>query len=466
MSFTETPIENSPVALEEEVVEVLETQFEGWEPAEGDLSTWLIKAFTRISSIIRGQAAETSAAMFKKFGETIVSVPPILAAPASGTSTWKMVDTAGYTIPAGTLVTIAASGESLIAFEVVEEVVVASGGKETTAGQVVLRAVEPGTEGNGLTEDPELVDSLAYVEDIELVGATSGGVDIEDEDTYLDRLVEDLQLLSLSLITEEDFEKDARSVAGVARALAIGGYDGEAKTENNPLKVTVFPVDSNGAKLSTEAKTALKTRQQAKVPSGVIVYVIDPTYTEIDLAVNVKSLPSYAAASVKAAVEVRIAEYLSPARWGTQNILSTETGSTAWENATKLYLYEVIAEVDRVAGVDRVTSVLLSAGAGKAFTSAAATDLLTFASAHGYSASDAVVFRTPLTGTAPATAGTVYYVKEPAEKTFKISATAGGAAINITSDGSGTVVRLKAEDVSLTSPAPLPTLKTVVVSAE
>jgi uncharacterized phage protein gp47/JayE len=355
--FIEILIENSASAAEIESFERLETQFEEWSPSEAQLDLWLIKAFARISSIIRGQAAETSAAMFKKFGETIVNVPPILASPATVGSTWKMIDTAGYTITAGTKLNIASSGESVVAFEVVEDVTIAPGSKETTAGQVILRAVIPGTGGNGLSADPVPSDSNAATsaaETITLAGVTSGGVEEETEDAYLNRLTEELQLLSLSLIVPADFAKDARSVAGIARALALGGYNGE--TSGQPLYVTVFPTDASGAALSTPVKEALQVRQQAKVPSGVTVVVKDPKYTSIDVSAEVVSVTGYTPATVKAAVEARLAVYLSPASWGLPIFGDPSINPSGWENVKTVFINEVLAEIDRVPGVQRVVS--------------------------------------------------------------------------------------------------------------
>lgn len=74
---------------------------------------------------------------------------------------------------------------------------------------------------------------------------------------------------------------------------------------------------------------------------------------------------------------------------------------------------------------------------GQAFTNAAATDIFT-ANAHGYVANQQVRL-SGLTGSAGVVAGTIYYVTAVTTNTFKLAATSGGAAIDITSDGSGTV---------------------------
>jgi hypothetical protein len=302
-------------------------------------------------------AAETRAAMFKRFGEKIADVSPIEAAPATAQSTWTLSDTAGHPIKAGTKVTIAVPNDGQPqGFEVVADVVVAPGSAVTGAGAVTLRAVIAGVAGNGLTADPIPSDAFNYIESVELVGATANGVDAEDEDAYLDRLTEDLELLSLSLIVEDDFAKDARSVAGIARCLCIGGYNPETATFGNPLVVCDFPVDAAGVDLSAERHEELVARQQAKVPSGVEVFSANPTRTKVDAKTQVAVVAGFETAAVLAAVEARLAEIFSPAKWGTQG-LQGEAPPGLWENATHVYFYKLVGEIERIPGVDRVVSL-------------------------------------------------------------------------------------------------------------
>lgn len=79
---------------------------------------------------------------------------------------------------------------------------------------------------------------------------------------------------------------------------------------------------------------------------------------------------------------------------------------------------------------------------GLAYTVVAATNVFT-ANAHGYANGDAVRL-SALTNGAPLVAGTTYYVIGAATNTFQLSTSRGGAAIDVTSDGSGTVQRMPA----------------------
>ncbi|HXS32240.1 MAG TPA: baseplate J/gp47 family protein [Solirubrobacterales bacterium] len=358
--FVEVLVENDALTLEEEVVEALEAAFEGWEPAEGNLETFLIKAFARIASTNREQAARISKEAFKRFGESVVNVPPVQAAPATVPSTWTMIDNAGYTIPVGTLVTIAAAGDEIFSFRTIEDVEVEAGKTATAAGEVVLQSVEPGEAANGLSDPPSLTDSLAFVDAIALTDVSAGGVDAEEEDAYLDRLVETLQLLSLSLILPVDFEIDARAVPGVARALCIPAYNAETKEEDVPLCVTVVAIDAAGLACGAPVKAELLARQAEKVPSGVLNFVSDPTHTSIDVELGFTVLPGYEPAAVEAAVEERLSTYLSPANWGLPSGFGDLSNSAGWELVDAVYRNELISEADRVPGLGRVVTLKLA----------------------------------------------------------------------------------------------------------
>jgi uncharacterized protein DUF5309 len=75
---------------------------------------------------------------------------------------------------------------------------------------------------------------------------------------------------------------------------------------------------------------------------------------------------------------------------------------------------------------------------GAPVTAASATDIFT-ATAHGLSNGAAVVL-TVTAGTGGVTSGNTYYVRDVTANSFKISATKGGPAVDVTSDGTVTAI--------------------------
>jgi hypothetical protein len=70
------------------------------------------------------------------------------------------------------------------------------------------------------------------------------------------------------------------------------------------------------------------------------------------------------------------------------------------------------------------------------YTVNATSDIFTVQN-HGYQANDQVVVFTSDTQPTPLVLGTTYFVVSPSALTFKLSATSGGSAINITDTGVG-----------------------------
>lgn len=77
-------------------------------------------------------------------------------------------------------------------------------------------------------------------------------------------------------------------------------------------------------------------------------------------------------------------------------------------------------------------------GSPKEFMADATTDIVTVPS-HGYSNTDTIVF---YGGTVPSplVEGTIYFVRDAATDSFKVAATSGGAAIDLTGPGAGDCV--------------------------
>ncbi len=89
-------------------------------------------------------------------------------------------------------------------------------------------------------------------------------------------------------------------------------------------------------------------------------------------------------------------------------------------------------------------------GTQQAVTASASTDVFT-CSGHGFINKDRVRFE-GVVGGSPIVAGTTYYVQSVTTNTFKIAATHGGTAINITSDMTAGTVKLVRTNVA----APVP----------
>lgn len=425
-----------------------------WEPAFGEPDTMLIEASARPAAETREGVLVGAQQGFLAFG-SLVDVPRGQEAHATAQSTWTFTDTVGHTIRDGTQVVIGPA-DAQVAFAVDGDVVVAPGSNTTAAGAVLLTAVYAGSAANNLSGPVQLVEHPSYIDTVTLVGVSSSGADLEDEDVYRNRLSDELQLLSPSPIMAEDFAVIARRVPEVARAVAIDNYNPLDGTTNNALHVAVCPINSAGEAITLASKDALADLYDGLILQNYVVHIFDPTVTTVDVLTSYKVVAGYDTAAVNIAVEAAVNAYLNRATWG--RLPGGE--QSAWVDELVVREYELAEIVNRVDGVWYITSLQLRRLIGAA-TLVASTNVVT-TPVHHLSVNDAVVF-TDKTAGAGVTAGTTYYVKTiPSATTMTLAATVGGATLDITSDGTATAhTAYAAADVAITGPAALATAGTV-----
>lgn len=463
--YIDVPIVVSPDDLAGQAFDHLQSNIPGWLPNDGGLVTILIEAIALIASVDATLASGVPTSAFRWFGNTLAGITPVDATPATTTTTWTVRDSQGYTIPAGTNVGIRASGDVLVAFQTLNAVEIPAGDDATTAGAVTIVAVTPGAAGSGLgTADGtvELVDPLDWVVSISQTAGTTGGIDAETDAAYLNRLRSELQLLTPRPILTSDFEQLARNVAGVARALAIDGYNPGDDSTGNPRMVAVAAIDTAGNAIGSGVKTTLATYLDGLREVNFVVNVFDPTYTQIDVTFAVAVADGFDPDTVTTAAAAAVTDFLSPANWGLP-----PTGDTSgWIAENTVRYTDLVWIVRRTDGVDHIVSLFLNAHtAAGTFTVTIASPAVFTLTAHGLTVGDPVILETTgalPTGLAP---DVVYYVQTVVDaNTFKLAATKGGSAINTTGSQSGThsLYKTGTADVTLTGQAALPNPHTII----
>jgi hypothetical protein len=224
--YIDVPIDTDPQDLLSDCYDYLAAAIPGWAPSTGNLDVWLLMAIASICAETRDVASVVPADIFRWFGANLVNIPPINEAQATCTTTWTMVDTNGYTIPAGTQVDIPVPGSSPIPFITTTDVIIAPG--SNVAAGVTIEAVNPGSAPNDIGSiggTVELLDALTFVASVVQSSVPTGGVDDELDTDYLNRLAAELQLLAPRPILARDYAIYSRNIANVYRAAAIDLYN-------------------------------------------------------------------------------------------------------------------------------------------------------------------------------------------------------------------------------------------------
>ena len=359
--YIDIPIETDPQDILDDVYTFLQTQIPGWTPAAGNLDVWLAMAISSAAAETRDVASAVPTSIFRYYGATLIGLAPIDATPSTTTTNWTMIDSAGYTIPAGTQVAIAASGSTLVPFVTLNDVIIPSG--STTASGVTIQSVNTGaaTAGLGAVSGPvQLLDPLSYVSSITQVSVTTGGVDAEADSDYLTRLSSYLQLLTPRPILPNDFAVLCRTnVPGVFRSVAIDGYDAVSNTYNNARTVSVAAIDQNGTPVGAAVKANMLSLLQSTREVNFVVYVIDPTINLIDVTYTAKAIVGTDPTALLASINTALASYINPVTWGT-----TSADGTIWLQSSVVRYYKIVQAIENVAGVDYLVSMTMGIHGG------------------------------------------------------------------------------------------------------
>lgn len=225
VTYIYPPLDANPTNLYDDFKTYMQANIPGWVPYSGELDDWLARAFTAIAAQLTEITSDVATSIFRYFGAFVVGFPPFDALPASSTITIVAQDSAGYTIPAFTQMSFPDATGVLQGFETLTATVIAPA--STTAPSVTVQAMTPGSAGNGCTGAGDLDGStpLTFLSYLTLNSPTTGGVDAEDDQTYLNRLASLFTTLTPSPITASDFTTIAEDQAGVGRAYTLGGFN-------------------------------------------------------------------------------------------------------------------------------------------------------------------------------------------------------------------------------------------------
>jgi hypothetical protein len=225
---------------------------------------------------VRDIAANVPDAIFQRFGELAgITVPQ--ATYATVTATITAQDTLGYTMEAGTVLGIRATGDVLYTFASDDDVTIPAA--SSTSAPFTLTATETGSGPNGLggvSVPLVVVDrTLPWLTSAQAVTTVTGGQDAQGVEPFLSDLVTALRLNRPSPMNADDLADFAKSDPAVARAYAIDRYQAgtnEHQTVSHNGTGGSFVLVVNGANSASIAwnatAAAVKTALEASVGMG------------------------------------------------------------------------------------------------------------------------------------------------------------------------------------------------------
>jgi hypothetical protein len=292
--------------------------------------------------------------IFQTFGQRVLGIPANEATSATGIARFTLSDNLGHTIDAGAQLDVAGQG-----FVTSAPLAVPAG---ATTGDVAITALTAGSAGSGLVGPVSLVSpTYTWVSAVALTGQTTGGVDGETGEEYVDRLPDELPTLSPKAILIEDFAALARRDGEVFRALAVDNYNpGPPIDTAAEGHVAVFPQNDAGDAVSSAAASRIAASLQDGRVLNLVVHVLAPTTTDLDVAFTAQAYPGSDAAAVRADAEQALRDYLSPTTWG----VPADGDPEAWIDEPLVRRNDLLVVVGRVRGVRHVTALTLGAAGG------------------------------------------------------------------------------------------------------
>lgn len=311
------------------------TVFAEWTAEPGDTTTALVEVFCQIAAELV-YAINRLAPKLRLDVLDLFQVPRSAGVAATASVTFALSDTAGHTIPAGTLVRLDLGGE-VGAFDFATDVAVAVASGVTTLTAAVT-AVDLTDVPNGVPSGTavQVLSPVTFVDSAVLATDVAGGAAEEDDAAYLTRGTQRLQRLTIVLSQPRHFQSYALETPGVFRALAVDNYNADTdSTEAGYVAVAVL--GPSGALLSGGAKTALQGEMTDLAQVNLAVRVVDPDITTVPVTATVHRLPGYTDAEVEANVITAL-----------QNLLSTDT----WGWSATVRRNDIIAAIEDAPGVD------------------------------------------------------------------------------------------------------------------
>jgi hypothetical protein len=348
---------SDPEDLNADAFEHLAANMTGWRPPDPGPTTWLVEAVSRPVGALIDALQVRADELYLALGE-LDGITRIQATPATGLTTWTF--TAATTIQAGTQLELASSDGTVIALAVDETFSADGAGTETT---IAVSATEDfyAAGYDGLTGTVRLIEPNRYVTAVALEGPLQGGSDLEDVADFRQRIISLRALFTARPVKAPEFVALALSNPLVARATAIDLLHPDTDEDDRRATTALFVHGPDGEPMLLSQREKLEAWLRDLVEAGYDVFVRDPDFTELDVAISGVTAPGAVLADVRSAAEATVRAYLNPGTWGSTD---EPLGETVWRNQPVVGRLNLAAAVKATPDLDRVTNVQLALAGG------------------------------------------------------------------------------------------------------
>jgi uncharacterized phage protein gp47/JayE len=220
------------------------------------------------------------------------------------TGTLQLIGTVGKTIAAGAQFAVPSiNGQAAVIFNTTADVTLNGGG----TGSVAIGAAEGGTSGNvSANTITIMVQPVPEIKSIANAAATTGGIDIENDDSLLERILA-VNQGAVGSGTKTDYETWAKEVPGCGDAFCV-------PLENGNGTVSVYILDTNGSPadqglIDDVVAYICPADGSGKAPIGANVSILPVAAHNLTYSMHAVPAAGYTAAQVQANILAKLAEY-------------------------------------------------------------------------------------------------------------------------------------------------------------
>lgn len=303
---------------------------------EGMIETVLLQAWAEMTSELIFATNRIPSAIFESLLQ-MYGIYRDFGEPPTATLRFEVSSIYGTSIPAeSAFVYDPEDGREPIVFVTEKELVVPEG---ETIGTVLAVGDRFTSEYNTTSANTYLqpIDSYSSINYVQFDDRPSGGRDPETELEYFTRGVNRFRRLTSTLIVPDNFVSYVLEEIDVERARAIDNWDG-TNNASAPGHITIA-VYGNEEPITTARKAELKEAMESISYANLIIHVVDPTITPVDVSIKVRAEKGYETPDIVNNVVETLEEFISPMSWDWSN--------TVWRN-------EIISKVTNAVGVDFV----------------------------------------------------------------------------------------------------------------
>jgi len=237
-------------------------------------------------------------------------------AQARGVVRFTAFDTAGYTVPIGTVLRYRSTTARPVElfFRTTSAAVIPTGSTWANASVICTEATGL---ANGIAVDTalEMVDSMGWVRSVAVLSAPADGADPETEDDYLSRGAATLARLTDTLATPTAFETFAVESPAVERARALNATEPGGAVGGSLGHITVLVTAAGGTAVSEGERSSLAATMTAASRADLLVHVDNATVVDVPVSAVVRRLTGYQPDAVRASCTDALAAYLDADTW-------------------------------------------------------------------------------------------------------------------------------------------------------